>query len=292
MSDRVSCTAPRMPNEITTRSQIPTQSTGGNEDLPPNYAEILDEVKREVRTGYVRAQRAANTAMIAMYWRIGKIIADRQAAEGWGAKVVKYLATDLKTAYPGQLGFAERNLRYMLKLARTWPYGIMQQPAAQLLSSAPQPRWSSDCLLASAVGPPTARGSLRYASGPRRGFAGAGGCVGLGVGPPSSGAGTYRLRRPRRAADRVLSHVGSLRRVVGEHGRAGTVSASAHDNAIDTPLLKKVAPTAEADATQGTAQRARRGRRRRYVPAPDEGGPTPSPTQPPAPANPRRGPVA
>ena len=125
-----------MSNEITTRGRIPTQSTntstGGGEDLPPNYAEILHEVKNEVRLGYVRAQRAANTAMIAMYWRIGKIIADRQAAEGWGAKVVKYLAADLKTAYPGQHGFGERNLKYMLKMARTWPDGIVQQAAAQL----------------------------------------------------------------------------------------------------------------------------------------------------------------
>jgi Pyruvate/2-oxoacid:ferredoxin oxidoreductase gamma subunit len=70
-----------MSNEITTRNRIPAQSTDGNEDLPANYAEIPHEVKNEVRTGYVRAQRAANTAMIAMYWRIGKIIADRQAAE-------------------------------------------------------------------------------------------------------------------------------------------------------------------------------------------------------------------
>jgi hypothetical protein len=49
-----------------------------------------------------------------------------------GAKVVKYLAADLKTAYPGQRGFSERNLKYMLKMARTWPDGIVQQPAAQL----------------------------------------------------------------------------------------------------------------------------------------------------------------
>ena len=127
-----------MSKHISTRSHIPTQSTTGDgaeagaEDLPPNYAEILDEVKREVRTGYVRAQRAANTAMIAMYWRIGKIIADRQAAEGWGAKVIQYLAADLKAAYPNQIGFSERNLKYMLKLARTWQDGIVQQPAAQL----------------------------------------------------------------------------------------------------------------------------------------------------------------
>jgi predicted nuclease of restriction endonuclease-like (RecB) superfamily len=120
-----------MSNDVTTRKRIPTQSTTGDEDLPPNYAEILNEVKTEVRRGYVRTQRAANTAMIAMYWRIGKIIADRQAAEGWGAKVIQYLAADLKAAYPGQSGFSRTNLSYMLNLARTWPQGIVPHPVGQ-----------------------------------------------------------------------------------------------------------------------------------------------------------------
>ena len=123
-----------MPKDITTRNRIPTQSTsgGGDENLPPNYAEILQEVKHEVRVGYVRTQRAANTAMIAMYWRIGKIIADRQQAEGWGAKVIQYLAADLKVAYPGQSGFSRTNLSYMLKMARTWKDGIVPHPVGQL----------------------------------------------------------------------------------------------------------------------------------------------------------------
>ena len=121
-----------MSNEITTRSRIPAQSTNGNEDLPPNYAEILHEVKNEVQVEYVRVPYTAITAMISMYWQIGKMIADRQAAEGWGAKVVKYLAADLKATYPGQLGFSERNLKYMLTLARTWPDGIVQRPVARL----------------------------------------------------------------------------------------------------------------------------------------------------------------
>jgi hypothetical protein len=53
-----------MPNHISTRGHIPTQGTTGAEtgaeDLPSNYAEILDEVKREVRTGYV-AERICPT---------------------------------------------------------------------------------------------------------------------------------------------------------------------------------------------------------------------------------------
>ena len=43
-----------------------------------------------------------------------------------------YLAADLKTAFPGQSGFGERNVNYMLKPARTWPDGILQQPVAKL----------------------------------------------------------------------------------------------------------------------------------------------------------------
>lgn len=121
-----------MTNDITTRGQIPTQGIESTGDLPADYAEILAEIKGEVRKGYVKAQRAVNTEMIAMYWRIGGIIVERMGREGWGAKVVKYLAADLKTTFPGQSGFGERSLKYMLKMARTWPDGIVQQPAAQL----------------------------------------------------------------------------------------------------------------------------------------------------------------
>lgn len=85
----------------------------------PSYTALLEEIRREVRASRVKAAKAVNTELIAMYWRIGKMILDRQEAEGWGAKVIEQLAADLKEE--GARGFSERNLRYMRAFAEAWP---------------------------------------------------------------------------------------------------------------------------------------------------------------------------
>jgi hypothetical protein len=38
--------------------------------------------------------------MVLLYWDIGRTILDRQQAEGWGAKVIDRLSTDLREAFP------------------------------------------------------------------------------------------------------------------------------------------------------------------------------------------------
>jgi predicted nuclease of restriction endonuclease-like (RecB) superfamily len=45
----------------------------------------------------------------------------RQAAEGWGAKVIDRLATDLAEAYPEMKGFSPRNLLFMRSFAEAYP---------------------------------------------------------------------------------------------------------------------------------------------------------------------------
>jgi predicted nuclease of restriction endonuclease-like (RecB) superfamily len=71
--------------------------------------------------------------MILLYWRIGREIVQRQAAHKWGARVIDQLATDLHSEFPDVRGFSPRNLKYMRKLALTWPdQQIVQQIVAQL----------------------------------------------------------------------------------------------------------------------------------------------------------------
>jgi len=83
------------------------------------YVELLDGIRAEVRRSRVRAARSVNAEMIAAYWRIGRLILDRQASEGWGAKVIGQLAIDLKDE--GARGFSAGNLQYMRKFASAWP---------------------------------------------------------------------------------------------------------------------------------------------------------------------------
>lgn len=68
-----------------------------------------------------------------LYHHIGTEILDRQSRQGWGAKVIDRLASDLREAFPEMKGFSSRNLKYMKSFAEKCPTGLIgQQPAAQL----------------------------------------------------------------------------------------------------------------------------------------------------------------
>ena len=101
-------------------------------ELPVGYVELLTQLKTEVRSARLRATRVDNTALLELYWTIGKAILDRQESEGWGARVVTRLAADLRAEFPDMRGFSPRNLQYMATAAAAWPGPIAQQAAAQL----------------------------------------------------------------------------------------------------------------------------------------------------------------
>ncbi|NJC23597.1 putative nuclease of restriction endonuclease-like (RecB) superfamily [Arthrobacter pigmenti] len=70
---------------------------------------------------------------MATYWSIGRDLLKRETLEGWGAKVVTRLATDLRERFPQARGFSPRNLRYMKAFADTWPdFSMLQTPSATL----------------------------------------------------------------------------------------------------------------------------------------------------------------
>jgi predicted nuclease of restriction endonuclease-like (RecB) superfamily len=101
--------------------------------LPDWYPDLLDRVSTHISTGHRRAVTAANTEVLKSYWSIGREILDRQSAEGWGAKVIDRLSTDLKSRFPAAKGYSPRNLKYMRSFAATWPEDvIVQAPLAQL----------------------------------------------------------------------------------------------------------------------------------------------------------------
>jgi len=48
----------------------------------------LAEIKTRIRSAQVKAAMSANREMILLYWDIGRMIAERQKREGWGAAVI------------------------------------------------------------------------------------------------------------------------------------------------------------------------------------------------------------
>jgi len=91
---------------MTTNDKTPKNSL----DRPQDYPRLLTEIKERIRSAQYEALKAVNKELIGLYWDIGRMIVERQVVEGWGKAVVKQLATDLQTEFPGVGGFSASNL--------------------------------------------------------------------------------------------------------------------------------------------------------------------------------------
>jgi hypothetical protein len=101
--------------------------------LPRDYAKTLSAIKRRIQQERLRVVMAANSAMVLLYWDIGRMILDRQKHAGWGARVIDRLAADLREAFANMKGFLPRNLKYMRAFAAAWPdRSIVQKALAQI----------------------------------------------------------------------------------------------------------------------------------------------------------------
>lgn len=100
---------------------------------PMAYADILDQLKLEIRTAKVRATIAVNTELLKLYWRVGSIILIQQQKQGWGAKVIETLSRDIRKEFPDLKGFSFRDMLYMRQFAALYPQAeFTQRPVAQL----------------------------------------------------------------------------------------------------------------------------------------------------------------
>lgn len=104
----------------------------GDPPLPAGYLDLFDRIKSEVQAARVSAARAVNVEALQLYWRIGRLLRDRRAADGWGTRIVERLSADLRAEFPSMRGLAPRSLEYMQTFAGAWPGPIAQQPVARL----------------------------------------------------------------------------------------------------------------------------------------------------------------
>ena len=98
------------------------------------FGDLVDWIGVEVRTTRLRAARAVNAELVAMNWRIGRLILDRQQTEPWGSGVIKRLAAQLRREFPDMEGLSATNLQYMRAFAAAWPDpdAISQRPVGKL----------------------------------------------------------------------------------------------------------------------------------------------------------------
>lgn len=109
--------------------------------LPAGYVTWVDDLKTRIRSAQAKAALTVNADLVLLYWSIGRDILARQQKEGWGAKIIDRLSTDLHGAFPEMKGFSARNLKYMRAFAEAWPdRPFVQQVAARM-------PWFHSCLL-------------------------------------------------------------------------------------------------------------------------------------------------
>lgn len=125
------------------------------------YRDLLGDIKSRVRQAQHRAALSANAELIRLYWDIGRLIAARQEAEGWGTGVIPRLAADLKNELPEQKGFSETNLKRMVQFSEEYPglFPIGARAVAQL-PAPPEPLEMGQLVAAQIGAPPVPQLSL------------------------------------------------------------------------------------------------------------------------------------
>ena len=105
--------------------------------LQNDYLKILDSLKGKIRQARIKAAVAVNAELLGLYWEIGNIIIQQQKTEGWGTKVIKRLAHDLKVEFPDMKGLSERILDICKLLHQTIPNFNLRKPHLRKLKVQP-----------------------------------------------------------------------------------------------------------------------------------------------------------
>lgn len=110
--------------------------------LPTDFPNLLKEIKDRIQQAQTRAVLAVNSELVRLYWDIGRIIHARQQRQGWGARVIPRLASELRNDLPELKGFSERNMKLMVQFAREYPNAFgpseIGQPAVAQLPADPE----------------------------------------------------------------------------------------------------------------------------------------------------------
>lgn len=112
-----------------------TNSIKGNEQaaMPTDYFAWRKNIFTLIEQSKLRALQSVNSALLSLYWHIGREILEKQRQRGWGAQVIVQLSKDLMTRFPDDRGYSVTNLKYMRGFALQYPqYPILQVPLAEL----------------------------------------------------------------------------------------------------------------------------------------------------------------
>lgn len=106
-----------------------------------DYAALVTEIKSRIRTAQYEALRAVNKELIDLYWNIGKLIVEKQQGATWGQSVVRKLAADVQTEFPGVQGFSPTNMWRMKLFYENYSSSQKVAPLVRLIG------WSHNVII-------------------------------------------------------------------------------------------------------------------------------------------------
>ncbi len=74
------------------------------------YKSWLSEIKQRIKSAQLRASLSVNSALLELYWSLGKDIEEKQKHENWGSGFIDQFANDLQKSFPDIKGFSRRNI--------------------------------------------------------------------------------------------------------------------------------------------------------------------------------------
>jgi predicted nuclease of restriction endonuclease-like (RecB) superfamily len=110
------------------------------------YGEMLRQIITEIKTVRVVIAHKVNSAMMQMYWNVGKRLSVEKLEKGYGSSVVKRLAFDLQQEFPDTTGFSPRNLWNMKNFYEF--YALADEKVQQLAALLP---WMHNVLIITKV---------------------------------------------------------------------------------------------------------------------------------------------
>ena len=107
---------------------------------------MLRYIVTEIKSTRVVAAQRINSAMMQMYWNIGKRLSKEKMEKGYGSNVVKRHSADLQHEFPDTTGFSPRNLWNMKSFYEF--YALADEKVQQLAVLLP---WRHNILIDSNV---------------------------------------------------------------------------------------------------------------------------------------------
>jgi predicted nuclease of restriction endonuclease-like (RecB) superfamily len=90
---------------------------------------MIVDLKQSIIQSRYAAARLANKEQLLLYFKTGKVLSEKIAAEKWGAKILVNIAEDLQKQLPGLRGFSHRNLLNMKRFYTEYQHLIIVQSA-------------------------------------------------------------------------------------------------------------------------------------------------------------------